>query len=80
MDNILFMQELVRVYHRDQGSPRWAIKLDLMKAYDNVDQDFLFGIMQSMEFCSLHISLVKVCVTTRVLCAYKWRAERLFFG
>lgn len=29
MDNTLLMQELVRDYHRDQGPPRCAIKLDI---------------------------------------------------
>lgn len=41
-DNILLMQELVRNYQRDSGPARCAIKIDLMKAYDSGDWDFLF--------------------------------------
>lgn len=55
MDNILLMQELVRGHHRDQGLPRCAIKLDLMKAYDSVDWVFLFEVRRCM---------VKACATT----------------
>lgn len=35
-DNVLLAQELLSNYHRDKGSPRCAIKIDLMKAFDKV--------------------------------------------
>lgn len=40
-DNILLMQEIVRGYHKDRGSPRCAIKVDLQKAYDSASWSFL---------------------------------------
>jgi hypothetical protein len=39
-ENVLLVQELVRDYHRDNGSPRCTIKVDLMKAYDPVNWGF----------------------------------------
>lgn len=35
-DNILLAQELLRNYHRDKGTLRCALKVNLMKAYDSV--------------------------------------------
>ncbi|XP_058216931.1 uncharacterized protein LOC131327817 [Rhododendron vialii] len=63
-DNILLMQELVRNYQRDSGVPRCAIKIDLMKAYDLVDWEFLFEVMAAMEFPSLFISWIGSCITS----------------
>ncbi|GJV31974.1 sodium/hydrogen exchanger 6 [Tanacetum coccineum] len=36
-NNILLTQELMRNYHRRRGPPRCAFKVDIQKAYDNVD-------------------------------------------
>lgn len=64
MDNILLMQEVVRGYHRDQGQPRCAIKLDIMKAYDSVEWSFSFDVMHLMEFTKRFIRWVHTCVTS----------------
>ena len=32
VDNVLLMHELIRNYHRNTGSPKCAVKIDLMKA------------------------------------------------
>lgn len=45
-DNILLAQELMRGYHRDNISPRCAIKVDLKKAYDSVRWDFLLDALE----------------------------------
>ncbi|XP_058222932.1 uncharacterized protein LOC131332652 [Rhododendron vialii] len=63
-DNILLMQELVRNYQRDSGPDRCAIKIDLMKAYDSVDWDFLFEVMVALNFPSKFISWVRICITS----------------
>ena len=36
-DNILLVQELMRNYHKDDGSPKCSLKVDLMKAFDTVE-------------------------------------------
>lgn len=56
------MQELVKDYHKDQGSPRCAMKLDLMKAYDSVSWQFLFEAMAAMHFPEVFIQWTKQCV------------------
>ena len=39
-DNVLLAQDLMRDYHKSNGRPRAAAKVDLMKAYDTVSWDF----------------------------------------
>ncbi|KAK3189581.1 hypothetical protein Dsin_029142 [Dipteronia sinensis] len=40
-DNILIVQELMRNYHKDDGSPKCSLNVDLIKAFDTVEWDFL---------------------------------------
>ena len=44
-DNIMLVQALCRDYHRNDGTPRCAFKLDLHKAFDSLNWSFLFDIM-----------------------------------
>lgn len=64
VDNVLLMHELIRNYHRDDGPPRCAIKVDLMKAYDSVDWEFLIDTITAMEFPVMFVKWVKACITT----------------
>lgn len=43
---------------------RCAIKIDLMKAYDLVDWDFMFDVMCAMDFPDVFISWVRACITS----------------
>lgn len=63
-DNILLMQELVRNYHRNALPKRCAVKIDLMKAYDSVDWEFLFDVMHAMDFPQKFIRWIKICVSS----------------
>nr|GEZ27156.1 RNA-directed DNA polymerase, eukaryota, reverse transcriptase zinc-binding domain protein [Tanacetum cinerariifolium] len=42
-DNILLTQEIMHNYHLDRRVPRCDFKVDIQKAYDTVDWDFLRG-------------------------------------
>ncbi|XP_031744694.1 uncharacterized protein LOC116405127 [Cucumis sativus] len=42
--------ELVRAYHLHRGKPRSTMKVDLQKAYDSVNWDFLFGLLIAIGF------------------------------
>lgn len=37
----MFMQEIVKNYHKDEGPPRCALKVDIQKACDSVRWGFL---------------------------------------
>lgn len=63
-DNIFLTQELMRGYHTSSSTPRCALKVDIMKAYDNVRWEFLWDILTSMNFHPRMIQWIKACVST----------------
>ncbi|KAK4384063.1 putative ribonuclease H protein [Sesamum angolense] len=63
-DNILLAQEMFTGYNR-QGLPkRCALKVDLRKAYDTVEWDFLIAALQLFGFPDIFIGWIEECVTT----------------
>ncbi|KAK4384178.1 putative ribonuclease H protein [Sesamum angolense] len=63
-DNILLAQEMFAGYNR-QGLPkRCALKVDLRKAYDTVEWDFLIAALKLFGFPDLFIGWIEECVTT----------------
>ena len=63
-DNILLAQELFRGYGRETGLPKCALKLDLNKAFDSINWDFLLDCLHYMNFPSRFITWIKGCVCT----------------
>ena len=62
IDNILLSQELVKGYHRNRGYPRCALKVDIQKAYDTVNWDFLRSILGQFGFHPVMIRWIMKCV------------------
>ncbi|KAL0290139.1 UNVERIFIED_CONTAM: hypothetical protein Sangu_2586400 [Sesamum angustifolium] len=63
-DNILLAQEIFSGYNR-QGLPmRCALKVDLRKAYDTVEWDFLSAVLHLFGFPDIFIGWIEECVTT----------------
>nr|GEX69325.1 hypothetical protein [Tanacetum cinerariifolium] len=63
-DNILLTQELMHNYHLDRGTPRCAFKVDIQKAYDTVDWNFVRTILHGFGFHPHIISWIMEYVTT----------------
>jgi len=63
-ENILLAQGLVRNYHRKEGSPRCTMKIDLMKAYDSVDWNFIIHCITCFGFPAKFINWIKVCISS----------------
>ncbi|XP_074291071.1 uncharacterized protein LOC141617832 [Silene latifolia] len=64
VENVLICQDLVRMYNRKVASPRCMIKIDLKKAYDSVEWNFLSQMLYALKFPKGFINLVMVCVTS----------------
>ncbi|KAK4383992.1 hypothetical protein Sango_3101400 [Sesamum angolense] len=63
-DNILLAQELFSGYNQCRLPPRCALKVDLRKAYDTVEWDFLIATLRMFGFPAVFIRWIKECVTS----------------
>ncbi|GJX71997.1 RNA-directed DNA polymerase, eukaryota, reverse transcriptase zinc-binding domain protein [Tanacetum coccineum] len=61
-DNILLTQELLRGYTWKNGPKRVAMKIDIQKAYDTVNWDFLECTLKEFEFPQKMVEWIMVCV------------------
>ncbi|XP_074299812.1 uncharacterized protein LOC141630982 [Silene latifolia] len=64
VENILICQDVVRCYNRKSVSPRFMLKVDLKKAYDSVNWNFLHQMLIYLNFPQKIIDLVMECVQT----------------
>ncbi|GJX36031.1 RNA-directed DNA polymerase, eukaryota, reverse transcriptase zinc-binding domain protein [Tanacetum coccineum] len=63
-DNILLAHELLRGYNRKSSRKKCAFKIDLQKAYDTINWDFLGKSLSGFGFHSKWIKWVMTCITT----------------
>lgn len=64
IENLLLATELVKDYHKDSISSRCAIKIDISKAFDSVQWEFLLNTLTAMNFPAKLIQWIRLCVTT----------------
>jgi len=74
-DNVIIIQELLHTMRKKTGNTGWmAIKLDLEKAYDRLDRNFIQDTLQEMRLPQPLVEVIMGCITTcsiRVL----WNGE-----
>lgn len=63
-ENIFLVQELIRRYGRKRISPRAIIKIDLRKAFDTIDWDFLEEMLGALKFPRRFVKWIMLCVRT----------------
>ncbi|XP_074299433.1 uncharacterized protein LOC141630528 [Silene latifolia] len=59
-----FIVDLVRMYNRGTASPRCMFKMDLQKAYDSIEWNFLEQMLTALNFPEKFKHLVMICVRT----------------
>ena len=62
-DNVLITQDLIVNYHRDNGPPRCALKVDIRKAYDTISWSCILAILSCMGTPSYLLRCIKACIT-----------------
>lgn len=64
MDNLLLATELVKDYHKDSVSPRCAVKIDILKAFDSVQWDFVLNTLLVLNFPEEFVHWISLCITS----------------
>lgn len=64
IDNILIAQEIVKDYDKDKGKPRCALKIDIMKAFDSVNWNFVPTVMHVLGLPEAYIQWYSVSLST----------------
>ncbi|KAL2246936.1 UNVERIFIED_CONTAM: Transposon TX1 uncharacterized protein [Sesamum indicum] len=63
-DNIMLAQELFMGYNQARLPPRCALKVDIRKAYDTVEWDFLVATLQLFGFPPTFTRWIEECILT----------------
>ncbi|XP_056841874.1 uncharacterized protein LOC130495007 [Raphanus sativus] len=64
VENTVLASELVNGYHKNRGSKRITIKVDIAKAFDTLSWDFLFAALESLELPAPFVRLLRACICT----------------
>ena len=63
-DNVLITQDLMHNYHRNNGRPRCALKIDIKKAYDTIGWSCVIDILSRLGTPANILKCIKACITT----------------
>lgn len=64
IENTILATELVRDYHNSKGPPRITLKVDIAKAFDTLNWDFLFICLSAIQVPQLSLNWLRACVCT----------------
>ncbi|XP_062085566.1 uncharacterized protein LOC133791662 [Humulus lupulus] len=58
----MILQDILKNYRRKNNSPRYTIKIDISKAYDTVDWNFVEDLLNALNFPARFFQLVMICI------------------
>ncbi|CAA7031764.1 unnamed protein product [Microthlaspi erraticum] len=63
-ENVLLASELVTDFHKPGPITRGCLQIDITKAYDNVNWDFMVNILEALHLPQKFISWIRSCITS----------------
>ncbi|XP_062103573.1 uncharacterized protein LOC133814656 [Humulus lupulus] len=60
--NVMILQDILKNYRRKNTSPRCTIKIDISKAYDTVDWNFVEDLLNALNIPGRFVQLVMICI------------------
>lgn len=64
MENLLLATELVKDYHKERVSPRYAMKIDISNAFDSVQWPILLNVLATLNLPDIFIHWINSCIST----------------
>lgn len=64
MDNVILAHELVKGYAKKGVSPRCIVKVDIRKAYDSLNWDFVRQVLLEFGIPQKIVNMIMTCVST----------------
>lgn len=63
-ENVLLASEMVTGFHKRGPTTRGCLQIDLMKAYDNLNWEFMLNILTAFGLPEVFINWIKECITS----------------
>lgn len=64
VENLLLATEIVKDYHKEDITPRCAMKIDIAKAFESVHWEFLLNTLRALNILEEFIHWIELCVFT----------------
>lgn len=68
VENTVLAAEVVNGYHKNRGPKRITIKVDIQKAFDTVNWDFIFACLTAINVPADYLRWLRACVCTPSFC------------
>ncbi|XP_013595187.1 PREDICTED: uncharacterized protein LOC106303476 [Brassica oleracea var. oleracea] len=63
-ENVLLASELVSGFHKRGQTTRGCLQIDLVKAYDNLNWEFMLNILKAFDLPEVFLNWIRECITT----------------